>query len=654
MDFDNDTDVFNQFADMNKEDFEEKLNQTKTVNANPLRMVIAPVSMHYSMDILNQLYDYYLKLSQENKNYSDQKSVEIWGRSVPDMYDLIKSHIETKEAMRKETIPIDIGAQVESADYIGLCESGIELSNMNYSNSELGLKESLMKDIDTGFDKDYSLAIKQSECPFYTLDEMFDLHEQYDFEDEVIEEHTYRYMIEKYQSAFAHDPTPENMLKCFSIGWNPYVSPSKQAFAKSKQLNWYRENGFRVVDLTKYIDEEVVTEASMQTSKLFVEKNMYPVYIVLSYTSTPFGKVIRKVRGSYYTHAGLSLDSNMNEIFTFKYDKDKIKKAWNCGFQIESLDYYRKVSKDAEVEILTLFVDKSTLNLIHERLNYFVEHQEESKYGFKNLINILLNRAKDNDPNALSMICTQFVDTVLKAANIDITKKPSNLVDPGTFMEVSENPKIYKFYEGRVDKYNPKKIDNAITKLFDSTIRSRILYKDKINLMDEVYMESIQVPVKTMSIYEEALDELLTPTLTIQERVFPLGIRDDGRFNINIFKSLQDQYQESHDLLMNYTKDNIEGIKHELAKLFYLNLVLEKKIYKMKMKDKDRKKTVDLRARVLNDFKKYFKVISEDDKEFNFGEYYSKSEFNKGNLVIDDKLVKAAGKSAMDYINKLK
>jgi hypothetical protein len=124
---------------------------------------------------------------------------------------------------------------------------------------------------------------------------------------------------------------------------------------------------------------------------------------------------------------------------------------------------------------------------------------------------------------------------------------------------------------------------------------------------------------------------------------------------------MQDKYQESHDILTtiisdgkkkSYDAKELESVKYELAKLFYLNSVLTKKIYKMKVNDKDHKSLVDLRARVLNDFKKYLPLVTSIDKDFNFGKYYSDSEFDRGNLVIDNKLAEFVGKKIIDSIKK--
>ena len=60
---------------------------------------------------------------------------------------------------------------------------------------------------------------------------------------------------------------------------------------------------------------------------------------------------------------------------------------------------------------------------------------------------------------------------------------------------------------------------------------------------------------------------------------------------------------------MQYDKiNNSEGMKYELARLYYMNYLLEKKIYSNKYKKK-KDANIKVRARILNDFNKYMKSL---------------------------------------------
>lgn len=130
-----------------------------------------------------------------------------------------------------------------------------------------------------------------------------------------------------------------------------------------------------------------------------------------------------------------------------------------------------------------------------------------------------------------------------------------------------------------------------------------------------------------------------------------IGFEFDARGNLFVKnflknKSYQSVYMESHRLLMEYDRaKNIEGMKYELAKMYYLNLKISEDLIKQDRTKKD-KELVKIRARVLNDFHKYLKIVLKNDKQFNFSNYYQRSEFCDDSFVITAPTLKHAGKYA--------
>ena len=123
----------------------------------------------------------------------------------------------------------------------------------------------------------------------------------------------------------------------------------------------------------------------------------------------------------------------------------------------------------------------------------------------------------------------------------------------------------------------------------------------------------------------------------IQEAEFPIQFKKNGDLVVsNILKKrdYENEYQESHRLLKQYEKtENLDPMKYELAKLFYINNRIESDIYS-ENKTVPRKKLVDIRSRVLNDFNKYMQVVMKKDKQFNFANYYKKSPFSDESITI--------------------
>ena len=105
--------------------------------------------------------------------------------------------------------------------------------------------------------------------------------------------------------------------------------------------------------------------------------------------------------------------------------------------------------------------------------------------------------------------------------------------------------------------------------------------------------------------------------------------------------NLDDEYAQSHKLLMNYEKtNNYEGMKYELCRLFYMNYILEKRLNAKGNHSIGKNKSINTRARVLNDFNKYIKIVLKNQPTFNFGEYYEQSPFYPNTLEVDADTIK--------------
>lgn len=130
-----------------------------------------------------------------------------------------------------------------------------------------------------------------------------------------------------------------------------------------------------------------------------------------------------------------------------------------------------------------------------------------------------------------------------------------------------------------------------------------------------------------------------------------------GDLFINNFlkkKDYQSQYMEAHRLLVEYDKSkNIDGMKYELAKLYFLSNKIQEDLIVAKRDKTNTKKLTDIRARVLNDFHKYIKVVLKSDKQFNFSNYYQRSEFSDDSIVIKSPTLKYTGKYAKDILRML-
>lgn len=196
--------------------------------------------------------------------------------------------------------------------------------------------------------------------------------------------------------------------------------------------------------------EEFLTEATNQ-----MKKGKYPIFIVNTHTGTEFGNLIANYTKCKWNHSSIALDTSLKEIFSFNL---------KGGFVIESLDLFKNLTDETQMQIRCLFVTKDEIKVIKERLYYLWKNKDKTRYDVANMINIIFNIPKDTNGNKLSMVCSQFVTWLLSLADIKLLDKPFNLILPKD-LSMLESPKLYLLYEGFCKDYDKSKIDRIFKKL---------------------------------------------------------------------------------------------------------------------------------------------------------------------------------------------
>jgi hypothetical protein len=425
--------------------------------------------------------------------------------------------------------------------------------------------------------------------------------------------------------------TENNLLK---IGWVPGVEPTAEVFAANKD----RLYEYMLEHTVKMIDLSEVTNSLSESSDGVVAKAegpLYPIYLVCVYTYSTMGKIITRVTSSKYSHAAIGFTPDLEKLYSFNLKNGD---DANGGLAYESLSGYLKDNIAAKLYVQVIFATKSTYNKIRGNVDYYCSGYRSSKYSIGNLFNILAGRAKKTSYE-LSMVCSQFVDSILKLSNIDLTNKPSNLVTPNDIVQI-KNPTVYKVYEGEAKDYKWPKIQRMVNKLSRNadSVRSTV-YENAEKLYDDPTV---------LEIYK-SIDSMLTAKATFTEANIPFEISDDGDISIATYKNYETSYQEIHTLLK--TLEDTESIKIELCKLWCINCKIEGKLQKGRGKKKDLVPYYKLRSRVLNDFNKYMKKVYAAEKDFNFSEYYKNSEYYDGEIRVKKSTLKGIGKYVQDIVN---
>lgn len=370
-----------------------------------------------------------------------------------------------------------------------------------------------------------------------------------------------------------------------SMGWIPGIPYNFTTRRLAGLLEYSSKNNYEVIDCA---DDESDTIEPIKESDKF-----NPVYIVLVEGNKLFSKITKTYTKGPYSHAGICTDSKFQNIYSFNMDPN-LSKGKLGGFSVEKLSDY---NAEGRLGIFAVFVKDKDLKKIEAVFKKYVTNAHNTTYSVLNILALPFNAPIKMDFN---MICSEFVDNVLKLTNIDIVDKASPLVTPNDiYRAYTGNKKIYKLYEGMVKNFKPSTISSRISKIKKQYIKEAVL----------------------------------------TESEFPVQFSADGDMIIKNRKKLDydKEVARSNTLLKIYYKeDNREGMKYELAKLYYILSVLMDD-ESISQKDMNRVKTT-----LINVLNTYLKLLLQREKNFNLETYYKSTPFCDDTTVIHKSTIMTA------------
>lgn len=173
---------------------------------------------------------------------------------------------------------------------------------------------------------------------------------------------------------------------------------------------------------------------------------MKKVYILLMHTNTMPSKIIKFFTRYQYTHVGIALEKNCENIYSF--GRKKLHSFWTGGFTIEKkhgsfFKYFHKTM----CQIYEIDVTKFQFMRLQKILKQMTVQKMRYKYDYFGLI---LRYFKIPFYRKDRYVCSYFVADVLKQAKIISIQKPSYFIVPKDFTEF---PNLNKIYEGQFLKY---------------------------------------------------------------------------------------------------------------------------------------------------------------------------------------------------------
>lgn len=562
---------------------------------------------------LEEIWKKYHNLAIVEKKKADNQCVDWFGIDGDRLYAILSGSTQNIVELEPEENAYAMGQkmiQIEQVDP----QSVKEEYYLNYNKKKI--KENLIAKIEKPYKWEFLYA------PYFTPEEITHLEGYYSNE---VEEESNSFFIEymnyfygynhsfdpvkwnnylkqlQYKLEMAADEDTAEMYRqsIVKIGWNPEIPYNEGSIYRAKvrlesAINQMYQ-GVSMIDVSylfEHFDEEKDEILSEKTNQ-----KMYPISIVLVKGTAVMSNLISAATNGPFSHSAICIDDDFDRLYSFNMAHYSNKGG---GLSLESIRTY---PQDQRLGVFTFFVTKDVWETISSNIQILLNKIDQTRYSFANILTIPFSNINLNRDEKL--ICSQFVDRMLKLSNIDITNMDSSHVSPNYLYSVAiKNSKIYKVFDGITKNFNFKKASKFVRAMANKA-----------------------KPIKESVIQEFVTNQYLYATIS-EARQIPIQVTNDGDVLLtNPLIDFKTEYYTIHKILLQYEKvKNIDGIKYELARLYYMNYILEKRIYNRKYILK-KEENIKIRAKILNDFNKYMKFVLKYDPSFNFSAYYEDSPF---------------------------
>lgn len=704
----------------NEDEWNHVLEKVRVAEHDGMIICILPNKMlkDYDKDSLRELnekYDRFLMLPEDLLNLSNNTAMMIFGMDNYNLYETIKNSILNKmdhdAEIKDNTLDImdDMRSSIDAvSEFHRLTNSYLQETDeslnkdvyKSFKKNKIGksINERYMDDILPFFTPDemegfgvfsgeanlYSPTPDNHVCGLISTEEWFNqykgLNGRYNPADNYIWENTLNILYSDYDKILESGDEQKILDRKQSIlelGWNPEIQFDHKTakLARIRRLN--NDNLLEMEDLTEFYDqysgEPLEEETSVGTVSVKSQngttttKKVKAIYITLLGIHNKLrSRVIRTWTKSEWSHSAIALDPSLEVVYSFSTQDDENGKSF-MGFNPESIGIWLNTDKESTVAVHAVFVTEEQFRKVKDALNWYKNHQYETSYDVLNLLRIVAQKASD-PLERMKMICSQFVYSILNLVDIHLANtdfKASNLVTPEDLYRL-DNPRIYRLYEGRADKYNPNKIKRMVRDLLRHVDLSIFTKKKNITTLREMMIDGCTIYeyrqevcrlissmakddgtlslLKEMNLCMSPLDNfklefhpIQESSMVVMERV--RNIDDNGKeIIIRTVDDVNTEYFKCHRNLISYEKaGNYQGMKDELCKLKYLDNFAVK--HMKNKRDKHYKEYADAHARITNDFNKYLKIVTDREPDFNFSEYYRNSEWYDGEVRISKKII---------------
>lgn len=644
------------------------------------------------LDNLEKQFTEYNSQSKDHKLRSDDESIAIYNKTNVDRYNDIKEFLlKSRQIENTERVTSTDGKtlKTDTTHYFGEFVSQV-YQNMQAVNEAESLKSKQHR--------------RFNDCPYFTPTEMIDMgvytngnfYSPFADNDGLITGikiplwfDSYKNMcmdhiFEDYRSDWID--TLDNLYSDFedikasgdkekilarkqsilNLGWNPEIAFNRKNRLKaSKRISDILD---KTIPKDVFINLDDIPESDDEILSESVSKSTHkPVFLIFTQGSTPIvSQGIKLFTGSEYSHASISFDPELNEVYSFNIRE-------KSGFIRENLSSFG----ENVISVMTFFAPNKIVQQLKDKVKDFEDNK--TTFDLRIFLNKILHIDHKVSKNEYHQVCSTFVDTVLKSGSINLTGD-INIPDPGQLYDHAKSMpnKIIEVFNDKAPKYDGKKTKRKLTTLLKSSdiegieeackdLKSAREFVSKVGELAKKYDANYFIVTDGASgihnngnpAVKNARDSQIKwekkhgfdpdedwSKKSIREQTsifnevkqFPIEFDKDG--NLIIYKArtgtlaFGDEIDDSVQLLESYrNQSNIEGMKYEIAKLWYINDCIEKKL-KKRLSNDQYKELIDNRSVCLNSFKYNLEYIMKYEKGFNFSDYYNSTPFSDNSVKI--------------------
>lgn len=458
------------------------------------------------LDSLEKQFTEYNAQSKEHKLRSDDESIAIYNKTNVDRYNDIKSFLlKSRQIENTEKVTSTDGKtlKADTIHYFGEFVSQV-YQNMQAVNEAESLKSKQHR--------------RLNDCPYFTPSEMIDMgvYTNGNFYspfadndglvtgvriplwfdsyknmcmDHIFEDYRSDWIdtLDKLYSDFDDIKASGNEEKILArkqsildLGWNPEIAFNRKNRLKaSKRVSDILD---KTVPRDIFIDLTDIPESNDEILSESVSKSTHkPVFLIFTQGSTPIvSQGIKLFTGSEYSHASISFDPELNEVYSFNIRE-------KSGFIRENLSSFG----ENVISVMTFFAPNKIVQQLKDKVKDFEDNK--TTFDLRIFLNKILHIDHKVSKNEYHQVCSTFVDTVLKSGSINLTGD-INIPDPGQLYDHAKSMpnKIIEVFNDKAPKYDGKKTKRKLSTLLKSSDIEGIEESATDIKEDDVMLEWIQ------------------------------------------------------------------------------------------------------------------------------------------------------------------